>query len=181
MKPGALGTRFFGTLAILGAATLLIGLLLPGTWTAERTDRLDAAPDDVYRLIDAPEGWRAWTPWPDSGLVASGPARGAGAAITWDDPELGDGSFRIVEALPRELVRYEVAVQGGRMRTEGTLRLSPESGGTRVTWTEHGDFGRNPLMGWWALFMERAQGAQMAQSLERLGEAATSAAAAPSR
>lgn len=178
--PGSLGARFFGVAAILFAAFLVVGFLLPARWQAERTVRLDAPPEAVFGLLDAPEGWRAWTPWPDSGLVAEGPPRGRGAALSWNDPELGDGTFRIVETRAHELVRYQVDVQGGSMHTEGTLRLTPDGAGTRVTWREAGSFGRNPLMGYWALFMERAQGDQMGQSLERLGEAAT-AAGAPSR
>jgi hypothetical protein len=134
----------------------------------------------VFGFVDAPAGWRAWTTWPDSGLTPQGPPRGPGAALSWNDPELGDGSFRIVEALAPERVRYEVAVQGGAMRTEGTVSLSSEGSGTRVDWREAGDFGWNPLMGYWALFMERAQGREMEKSLARLGEVAT-AAAAPTR
>lgn len=179
MRPGGLGARFFGTLTVLAILFLLVGFLLPGTWEAERVGTLAAPPGDVYPLVAGPEGWRAWTPWPDSGLVVEGPEDGAGATISWDDPELGNGTFRIVEAHARELVRYEVSVQGGSMRTEGTMRLAPTEGGTRVTWSERGDFGWNPLMGYWALFMERAQGAQMDGALERLEEAAT--ASAPSR
>jgi hypothetical protein len=64
------------------------------------------------------------------------------------------------------------------------VRLSPEGPGTRIAWREEGDFGRNPLMGYWARFMERAQGTELEKALDRLdalaGEAPAEASADPS-
>lgn len=168
-SPFSLGTRILGA----GAAVLLlvigVGFALPRTWSAERSAVLAAPPAAVFPLLEAPASWRRWTAWPDSGLVAEGPERGVGARLTWNDRELGDGSFEIVEAVAPERVRYRVQVQGGSMHTEGTLALAPEAGGTRVTWKEEGDFGWNPLMGYWARLMERVQGRELAKALERLG------------
>jgi hypothetical protein len=163
-----LGPLVLGTGAFILGLFLFVGWLLPGTWSAERSIVLAAPPAVLFPLVDAPESWRRWTPWPDSGLVASGPAHGVGARLSWNDPELGEGSFHIVEALPDSLVRYRVEVQGGSMRTDGTMHLRPEAGGTRVVWKEQGDFGANPLMGYWARFMSRAQGAELEKALERL-------------
>ena len=159
-----------------GAAVLLvllgIGWVLPGTWSAERSTVLQAPPSAIFALADTPEGWKRWTPWPDSGVVREGPARGAGARLSWNDEQLGDGSFEIIQAEPDSLVRYRVVVQKGSMHTDGTLRLAAEDGGTRVLWREEGDFGANPLMGYWARFMERAQGAELEKALRRLDELA---------
>jgi carbon monoxide dehydrogenase subunit G len=152
-------------------AFLAIGFLLPGSWDAEAEATLRATPAEVLAQIDSPEGWSAWTPWPDS-TTRSGPAHGAGAAIEWDSRELGSGSFRIVEASPRG-VAYAVTVAGSggsAMETHGTIRLDEVDGATRVTWSEEGDLGSNPLMGYWALTMDRAQGAELQKSLDRLAE-----------
>lgn len=160
---------------LLGAAGgvlllfLGIGWLLPGSWSAERSTVLDAPPRSVYPWVDSPAGWQRWTPWPDSGVVREGPERGAGARLSWDDEELGNGSFEIVQAVPDSLVRYRVVVQGGSMHTDGTMRLAAAGAGTRVEWREEGDFGSNPLMGYWARFMAHAQGAELEKALDRLG------------
>lgn len=167
--PPSPGCMVLGGGAAALALLLGVGWLLPGTWSAERTLVLAAPPGAVYALADSPEGWKRWTPWPDSGLVRAGPPRGAGARLSWDDEELGDGRFEIVEASPDSLVVYRVVVQEGTMFTDGTLRLAPEGDGTRVTWREQGDFGANPLMGYWARFMEHAQGAELEKALVRLG------------
>jgi hypothetical protein len=62
------------------------------------------------------------------------------------------------------------------MRTSGALEVTPEAAGVRVTWRESGDLGRNPLMGFWALFMDRAQSAELAKGLDRLSELVTAEA-----
>lgn len=177
VTPFSLGTRILATGAALLFLFLGVGFALPGTWSAERTVVLSAAPGALYPLVEAPAAWRAWSEWPEQGLVPDGPERGVGARLSWDDPELGNGSFEIVEAVPQARVRYRVEVEGGSMRTEGTFLLAPEGAGTRVTWTEEGDFGWNPLMGYWARLMERAQGRELERALRRLDAMALEAEA----
>ncbi len=172
--PPSAGCMVLGAGALVLLLILGVGWILPGTWSAERSVVLPVAPSAVYAFADSPEGWKQWTPWPDSGVVREGPDRGAGARLSWNDAELGDGSFEIVDVVPDSLVRYRVVVQKGTMFTNGTLHLTPEEGGTRVTWREEGDFGANPLMGYWARFMEHAQGAELEKALARLGTLAES-------
>ncbi len=172
--PFSLGVVVLGGGALVLSALLLLGFLLPSEWSAEASALVAAPAGDVYSYLDSPEGWRAWTTWPDSGLVREGPERGPGAAIRWDDRELGTGSFVVVDARPAERVGYAVEVGGGAMRTTGSLELWPEGDGVRVLWREEGDLGRNPLMGYWAFFMGRAQATELEKSLERLGDAAAS-------
>ncbi|MDH5760813.1 MAG: SRPBCC family protein, partial [Gemmatimonadota bacterium] len=92
----------------------------------------------------------------------------------------GEGSFTIVEAEPLRSVRYEVSIQQGAMITRGVILLEPTEMGTRVVWREEGDFGWNPLMGYWALAMDRSQGAEMEKNLESLRRLAESGSEPPS-
>jgi hypothetical protein len=133
-----------------------------------------ASPEAVFGYLDSPEGWRSWTPWPDSGLSAAGPLSGTGAALTWDDPELGSGRWELVDVRPPRRVAYAVEVEGGAMLTHGTVSILPSTSddGVLVTWRESGDLGRNPLMGFWAFFMSRAQTTELEKGLERLDELA---------
>jgi uncharacterized protein YndB with AHSA1/START domain len=169
--------KILGSGAVVLALFLLVGYLLPGRWEADASVRVPAEAQAVFRFLDSPEGWRAWTPWPDSGLVRSGPDRGEGATLSWNDPNLGSGSFRIVRVTAPERVDYAVDVGEGAMRTEGTVALAPEDGGVRVTWHEEGDLGKSPLMGYWALRMGRAQGAELSKGLDRLSALAVGGAA----
>jgi uncharacterized protein YndB with AHSA1/START domain len=130
-------------------------------------------PAAVFPWLDDPRRWDEWAPLGDVETTFSGPARGSGAMRSWDDPEMGDGRFTILTAEADREVRYRVEVQEGALITQGTLRLAPEGAGTRVTWTEVGDFGPNPLMGYTALGMDRMQGNQMENALRRLAELAS--------
>lgn len=160
--------RILAALAGLMVLFLAVGLVLPGTWTTERSATLEAPPGRVFPWIETPAAWRSWTAWPEVALEATGPARGQGATVQWDDEAWGDGVFTITASeAPRE-VRYEVRVQEGSMVTRGRLLLEPADAGTRVTWRESGDFGWNPLMGYAALGMDRMQGAELEKGLTRL-------------
>ena len=168
MKITSPGVVILGGGATLLLAFLAIGYLLPADWEAEASVLLPVSAERVFELLDSPEGWQRWTAWPDSGLVRAGPAHGPGAMMAWRDQELGSGSFRIVESVPAQRVAYEVQVGEGSMRADGTITLASEREGVRITWRETGDLGRNPLMGYWALSMDRAQSAELVKSLDRL-------------
>ena len=178
-SPFSFGTKILGGGGLILALLLLLGYLLPASWEAEAELVADLPAEAIFRYLDSPEGWRDWTTWPESGVERSGPGRGEGARLAWDDPELGSGSFTLTRVVASERVEYEVQV-GGSMLTEGVIALTQEPAGVRISWHERGDLGRNPLMGYWALSMDRAQSDELAKSLDRLA-AAVSSGYAPSR
>jgi polyketide cyclase/dehydrase/lipid transport protein len=165
--PFSIGTIVLGGGAAVLIALILLGVVLPASWEAEATLTTSVPAETLFEHLDSPEGWRRWTPWPDSGVVRTGPEHGGGATMSWSDRELGDGVFAIEQADPPRFVQYRVQV-GSSMITEGTIELLPEDGATRVEWRESGDLGRNPLMGYWAFFMGKAQSRALAMSLQDL-------------
>ncbi len=165
--PFSFGTIILGIGALLLFAFLTVGWLLPSTWSARSARVISAPPEAIYALLDAPEGWRTWTPWPDS-VDVTGPERGVGAHMSWNNLDVGNGTFEITEATSPTLVRYHVTVQDTAMTTEGQVRLTPTPNGTNVEWQEDGDFGWNPLMGYWALLMDGVQAREMDRNLESL-------------
>ena len=163
------GTIVLGGISVLLCTLLVVGFFLPTSWSASVETRLDATPGEVLLFIDSPEGWLLWTAWPDS-TTRTGPQRGAGTTIVWADPELGAGTFHI-DGVSERGVTYSVEVAGAGdvvMRTSGTVELTTDGAATVVAWRERGDLGRNPLMGYWAVAMERAQSREMAKSLTQL-------------
>jgi len=181
--PVSPGVIILGGAALFLGAVMLVGLLLPTDWEAHATTVVQAPPETIFTYLDSPEGWRAWTPWPDSSVVRSGPERGRGAELSWSDDELGAGRFRLVEVSPYHRVRYEVEVSGGAMRTSGSVSLldSTDGSGVLVSWREEGNLGRNPLMGFWVFFMSRAQSTELEKGLERLADLAARGAYAGQR
>jgi hypothetical protein len=177
-SPFSLGTRILGGGAVILMVFLLVGLLLPTDWEAEASRVIPATPEAVLAYLDSPEGWQQWTPWPESGVERSGPDRGEGAKLAWDDPDLGTGSLTLGATSPAR-VEYEVDVGEGAMRTTGVVTVAPVPEGVRVTWREEGDLGQNPLMGYWAISMGRAQSEELSKGLQRLDSLVSGSA--PSR
>lgn len=171
-QPGAsLPFKIMGGLAGLLILLVLVGFLLPGTWSVQRSLLIEATPAEIFPYLNQPARWDLWTPWGAVESELEGPAGGPGARRSWNHPEQGEGFLEIVSTDPPRRVRYRVEVDGGAILMEGRLRLEEAREGTRVVWEEEGDFGWNPLLGYMALTMERSQGAQMARGLEALREA----------
>lgn len=159
--------------SIIAIAFLLLGLMgvglaLPGAWRAEATIEIAVPPAVVFPLIEDLHRWDEWTLWGDVASTFAGTPRGTGAIRSWENEDFGSGSIRITEAEELRRVLYEVEVDGGSLTVNGRFEIEATSGGTMIRWEESGDFGWNPLMGYQARFMARAQGAQLRESLERL-------------
>lgn len=173
----ALGWKMAAGFAGVLGALLLVGLLLPATWSAEADLVMNAPRERIFPLLNEPRRWDAWSPW-DVPFEYEGPSAGPGATRTWDAPALGSGRFTIVESRPPEALAYRVDVDDGALVTEGDFTLEATPDGTRVRWRERGDFGRNPWMAFVALGMSDRQSDELARGLERLSAAVDSAAGA---
>lgn len=159
--------KVFGGIATVLATLMLIGFVLPGTWSAEASIQIDAEAAEVFPFLNDLRRWDRWTNWGDLDSELSSPSGGVGASRSWDDPNFGSGSVTITSSGPPTFVRYEVEIEGGAS-VGGELRIEALGGASRVTWREEGDFGRNPLMGYVARGMAESQGAQLAEGLEKL-------------
>ena len=157
-----------GILALFAGGFVLVGILLPGTVEVTRSVEIEAPPEAVFPLLNDLERWAEWTPWGEVESRLEGPPTGAGARRVWDDAGLGSGSLTLVGSRPPAGVDYEVVVEDGAIRFEGTISVAAGAGGSVVTWTERADLGWNPLLGWTALTMDESQGRQLRESLDRL-------------
>lgn len=158
---------FISGFAILLLAFVGIGFALSGEWSAERERVVAAPPQAVHDVL---EDLAIWPEWSSMGQVdgeLSTPSAGAGASLSWDDPQWGQGVFTLTEVDPAG-VAYEVRVEDGSLQTWGRIDLTSEATGTRITWREEGDFGWNPLLSWFALGMDRLQGTELEKSLDAL-------------
>lgn len=163
-----------GVIGALFSGFMIVGLLLPGGWVVERETEIAAAPSEVFALVNSAERWEEWMVGPETGFELFGPAEGVGSGHRWDDPGYGKGEFVITESTALSSLGYDVAIEDGAIRIQGSMSLEETPGGTRVLWIEEGDFGWNPLLGYLAGRMEELQGAQLEASLALLAEAATS-------
>jgi hypothetical protein len=159
-----------GALVIL---TVLVGLFLPRTWSVERSRLLRATPERVQRELEDLRTWPSWTPWskerdPSLVITFDGPERGPGARMSWEGQVLGSGSLTITRAQPAAGVEYEIQIRGVDEGSRGAVRLAAEPAGSRVTWTDGGQLGWNPMMRLFAPLLSAKLGHDFDEGLGRL-------------
>lgn len=161
-----------GLVLALAAVIVVGGLLLPSTFTVERSVDIAAPADKVYGLIEDPREWKRWTVWnrrdPAMTMSYSGPPSGAGAGWAWQSATEGSGSMKFTAAEPGRRIAYELHFPDFDSTSTGDLRLAPAGSGTRVTWTMNGNMGANPVFKWFVLFMDRMVGPDFDAGLKNL-------------
>jgi len=159
-----------GALVIL---FVLVGLFLPRTWSVERSRLLRATPERVQKELEDMRTWPSWTPWSaerDPTLVVTfdGPERGPGARMSWEGQRLGFGSLTLTRTHPAAGVEYEIQFRGVEQGTRGAIRMTPEPAGARVTWSDGGALGWNPMMRLFAPLFTAKLGHDFDEGLSRL-------------
>lgn len=179
--PGPGGERPFWLKVLIGLAfafaafnlgVYLYGLTLPGEWRVEESVVIDAAPAEVYPLLESPKRWAEWTTWSkrtDSSAEFryEGPESGKDSSVVWDGERLGAGRLTITAAEPPKSVSYSLRLGGSDFSDEGRLTLDAVETGTRVTWTDGGELG-GTLGRLFGDRLERSVSSDFSASLARL-------------
>lgn len=164
--------RIFGGLALVAVLVVVAGFFVPSTYRVERSLLIAAPPQRLYGLVAVPRRWPEWAIWnrrdPAMALSFFGPEIGAGAGWAWDSRTEGRGRMTFLTADPIKGFTYELAFPDYGSTSSGEIRFEPVPGGTRVTWTNQGDVGRNPLMHYMALVMDRMVGPDFDAGLANL-------------
>ena len=163
------------TLAVLGAIVLVIlaaGFMMPSAFSVQRSVEINAAPRKIYDLIVEPRKWKDWSVWtrrdPDMRITYSGPPFGMGAKWSWVSKSEGTGTMEFTRVEPDRTVEYALSFPEYNMRSTGALRIEPSGNASRVTWTNSGDVGANPLKHYLALMMDRMVGPDFEGGLANL-------------
>jgi len=162
-------------LAVVGGIVLvivLVGLVLPGTFAVERSIEINAPARAVYDLVVEPKQWTKWSVWtrrdPDMRITYSGPPFGMGAKWSWVSKSEGSGTMEFTRVEPDRAVEYALAFPEYKMKSTGALRLEPAGKATRITWSNSGDVGANPLKHYLAAGMDRMVGPDFEAGLANL-------------
>lgn len=162
---------FQAAIAIMGlglTAFVVVGFLLPGNWSTERTRTVEVSVDSAWSVVSDLARWGAWSSLGQVDAEISAPSTGVGATLSWDDPLWGAGTLRLTGVSDGRSLEYGVAVDEGDIQTRGVIRLRGDAARTEVAWEESGDMGWNPLLSYFALGMERMQGEELNKALDRL-------------
>lgn len=152
----------------------------PTAWSVQAEATLRATAAEVEAQVAAPARWPAWIHGEDGAgaeWTPFGPATGVGAGQAWRSPR-SEGRLTLVAA-EAGAVRYTMALPAGDVAATGTIRWSEGADGTRVTWTDEGDYSGKLFAGLWVGPMSRRAELQMKQALRRLGEVIEAGRATP--
>ncbi|MDI4635024.1 SRPBCC family protein [Pelomonas sp. V22] len=159
-------------LLALAAVVLVGGMLVSSKYHVERTVSVKAAPDKVYALVANPRMWKQWSVWnqrdPGMTIEYSGPESGVGAVWAWKSKSEGDGKMTFTAAEPGKRAAYDLFFPDFNSTSTGELRFVAQGEMTQVTWVMDGDMGKNPLMRWFALFMDGMIGKDFEGGLNNL-------------
>jgi hypothetical protein len=131
-------------LAIAIALVLILAASKPDTFRVERAAVIEAAPDAIFPLVADFHAWRKWSPWEDRDPAMkrtfSGAERGASAVYAWEgNRNVGAGRMEITGATaPSNIVIKLDFIKPFEGHNVAEFTLSPQGGGTDVTWAMHG-------------------------------------------
>jgi uncharacterized protein YndB with AHSA1/START domain len=163
------------TLAVAGAivlALIVAGIFLPSKFTVQRSVVINAPANRVYNLVVEPKQWANWSVWnqrdPNMKIIYKGPPFGMGAKWEWVSNSEGSGSMEFTRVEPDRVVEYALWFPAFNMRSTGALTLEPSGNATRITWSNTGDVGGNPVKHYLAVMMDRMVGPDFEGGLANL-------------
>lgn len=163
---------------LMAALTLVISLVgfsytLPETWQVSRSVVIAAQPESIHLFVEDLHKWPDWVVWstqadPTLKYEYFGEPVGAGASQSWISEKTGSGKISIKESVSDKGIIYLESLGSENTPLQGSLRyeLTPE--GTKVTWTQLGAIGLNPISRYLGLFMDSKVGDQLQASLQNL-------------
>ena len=163
------------TLAVIGILALAIvgtGFFIPSRFEVARSTVINAPAEKVYDLIADPRLWAKWSAWnerdPSMDVAFSGPPFGQGAKWSWKSRSEGNGTMEFTRVEPNRRVEYSLWFPEYGMKSGGAFTLDAAPTGAKVTWTNAGDVGTNPLKHYLAMMMDRMVGPDFERGLANL-------------
>lgn len=166
--------RIVVALVVLVAAAAGAAYLLPGSYRVERSIEINAPASVIFARVGDLRQWATWTPWyeldPAMKTTFSEASKGVGAWEKWDGEEAGKGEMTITVSEPPARLVYDLYFPDFDMRSVGEIALVPaESGsGVRVTWSDSGKLGMNPINRWFGLAFDKMIGGDFEKGLQKL-------------
>ncbi|MGZ5035070.1 MAG: SRPBCC family protein [Usitatibacter sp.] len=160
------------TIGVIFLAVVGIGFFLPSTFLVSRSIVINAPAARVYDQVADPRQWAHWSAWnqrdPGMDVQFSGPLFGQGAKWSWKSKSEGSGSMEFPRVEPNRRIEYALSFPEFGMKSAGQFTFEPAGTATKVTWTNGGDVGTNPLKHYLAVLMDRMVGPDFEKGLENL-------------
>jgi hypothetical protein len=131
--------------ALLISALLIYAATKPDSFTVQRTVSIQASPQKLHALINAPREFDKWSPYnrkdPQMSISYSGPASGVGARTEFSgNKEVGKGSTEIVSSNPPNSVAMKLnMIVPFKANNDILFSITPQADGvSQVTWAMSG-------------------------------------------
>ncbi len=162
----------FTVVFVLVVLILVVGILLPSSYTIERSIVIEAPPEEVHTYVGDLKKWGEWTPWKEDDptiIVTYGEkTKGVGASQYWVG-DSGTGSLTFTQDSPASGVEYDLTFDGGTYECRSAMQYNSLSDNeTEVTWTMAGDMGQSIVGGYLVLMMDSMIGDMFDKGLSNL-------------
>jgi effector-binding domain-containing protein len=122
-------------LALIGLF-LIVAAFLPSKLHMEESIVINKPATLIFRQVNDFHNFVKWSPFqemdPEMVNTFEGPEMGLGAKNIWKSKKSGDGSMTIIESVPYSRVASSLEI--GMKDASNYFELTPEQGGTKVTW-----------------------------------------------
>lgn len=162
---------------LLGIAIILtiVGFFLPKTSFVEKTAVINAAPEQVYALLNNMKTYDSWMTWnkmdPTMTKEYGSQTVGAGAFYSWKSKKMGNGKMLIKESTPTKIT-CELQFEGFNDPATSSWEMKPTDNGTEVKWAMQSSSGNNPFYRWMGLFMNNMVGSEFEKSFVNINQLA---------
>jgi len=152
---------------------ILVSYVLPKTYKVDRSVTIKARPELVYDITSNFNKWKLWIPWTkavDSTAVFEliGKEGQAGTIWKWNGKVLGSGQMTSTAYTPGQQMDYDLEFDNGKYKSKGKILIEKNADSCKVTWSDEGDLGYNPISRYFGLFMDRILGPDFVKGLTKL-------------
>lgn len=163
--------KILGGLAIVVLLLVLAAFFLPRQYRVERSLAFKSEPAAILAPCADLREWRKWGVWyqrdPGIKTTYSEPATGVGSWVSWESKQEGNGKMTITELTPNK-VTYTLEFPDFGMKSTGVMEVVPAEGGYKLTWSDEGDLGMNPINRWFGLMLDKFIGTDFETGLANL-------------
>lgn len=148
-------------IVILVVLLFIVSFFLPSSLNVERQILIKSDREIVFGQINDLKNWSNWSTWAkkDGSIYAnennfSNPSAGVGAEFSWksENEEVGEGFLKITDVVKNESVKYVVNFGMGETNSDFVFRGEEQE--THLVWNFQMEFGFNPMVKFFGLFME---------------------------
>ena len=133
----------------------LLHMHCPATTHVERSAVIDAAPEEIFKMLSSNRGFQQFNPFkdtdPDLEIRLTGPERGVGSGFSFKGRD-GSGTQTITALQENRSVTMKIDL-GAMGQPTQHFQLTPVQDGTRVVWGMDAEFGLNPIGRLFGLFI----------------------------